>query len=324
MVIRAAIMIVVAFGLLAVPFAAAAEQAQMYRIGILATANPRSTVFYQAFEQRLSELGFVEGKNTVFEYRDAEGKLDRLPRLAADLVRINVNVIIVASDDATRVAKEATSTIPIVMVAVNFDPLAQTYIASFARPGRNITGVYFLPWELTGKRLELFKEMFPTMHRVAVLSDPITAEQVKKVDVANRSVGFKLQRVDLRNPPDFKEAFQTAVRSNAEGLFALESAVIYRGRKEIAELALKNGLPTSFAFREYVDAGGLVSYGASFPNMFRRVAEYTERILRGAKAADLPVEQPTKFQLVINMKTAKALGLTVPPSLLVRADEVIE
>jgi putative ABC transport system substrate-binding protein len=309
---------------LAAPLAAAAEQAQMYRIGILAQANPRFTVFYQAFEQRLSELGYVEEKNIVFEYRDAEGKIDRLPRLAADLVRLNVNVIIVASDDATRVAKEATSTIPIVMVAVNFDPLARKYIASFARPGRNITGVFFLPWELTQKRLELFKEMLPTMHRVAVLSDPITTEQVEKVDAANRSVGFKLQRVDLRNPPDFKEAFQTAVRSNVEGLFALESSLIYRERKEIAELALKNRLPTSFAFREYVEAGGLVAYGASFPNMFRRVAEYTDKILRGAKAADLPVEQPTKFELVINMKTAKALGLTIPPSLLLRADQVIE
>jgi ABC-type uncharacterized transport system substrate-binding protein len=309
---------------LAAPCAAEAQQAQMYRIGILATANPRSTVFYQAFEQRLSELGFVEGKNIVFEYRDAEGRLDRLPRLAADLVRLNVSVIIAASDDATRVAKEATSTIPIVMVGVNFDPLARNYIASFARPGRNITGVFFLPWELTGKRLELFKEMLPTMHRVAVLSDPITPEQFQKVDAANRSIGFKLQRVDLRNPPDFKEAFQTAVRSNVKGLFALESALIYRGRKEIAELALKYGLPTSFAFREYVDAGGLVAYGASFPNMFRRVAEYTDRILRGAKAADLPVEQPTQFELVINMKTAKALGLTIPPSLLLRADQVID
>jgi len=309
---------------LAAPLAAEGQQAQMHRVGILATANPRSTVFYQAFERRLSELGFVEGKNIVFEYRDAEGKLDRLPRLAADLVRLNVSVIIAASDDATRVAKEATSTIPIVMVGVNFDPLARNYITSFARPGRNITGVTFLPWELAGKRLELFKEMRPTMHRVAVLSDPITPEQFQKVDAANRSIGFKLQRVDLRNPPDFKEAFQTAVRSNVEGLFALESALIYRGRKEIAELALKNGLPTSFAFREYVEAGGLVAYGASFPDMFRRVAEYTDRILKGAKPADLPVEQPTKFELVINRKTAKALGLTIPPSLLLRADQVIE
>ena len=309
---------------LAAPVATEAQQAQMYRIGILATANPRSTVFYQAFEQRLSELGFVEGKNIVFEYRDAEGRLDRLPRLAADLVRLNVSVIIAASDAATRAAKEATSTIPIVMVGVNFDPLARNYIANFARPGRNITGVFFLTWELTGKRLELFKEMLPTIHGVAVLSDPFTPEQFQKVDAANRSIGFKLQRVDLRNPPDFKEAFQTAVQSHVEGLFALESALIYRGRKEIAELALKNGLPTSFAFREYVDAGGLVAYGASFPNMFRRVAEYTDRILRGAKAADLPVEQPTKFEPIINLKTAKALGLTIPPSLLLRADQVIE
>jgi len=311
-------------GALAAPVAAEAQATTPYRIGILATANPRTTVFYKAFEQRLRELGYVEGQNVSFEYRDAEGKLERLPRLAAELVTLKVDVIIAATDPATSAAREATRTIPILIVGVNYDPVALKYVASLARPGGNMTGVFFLPWELTAKRLELFKEMLPAVKRVAVLSDPIAAEQVEKVDKANRLIGFRLQRVDLRTPPDFNDAFQLAARSHAEALFALESARIYRARREIADLALKHRFPTSFAFREYVEAGGLVAYGASFPAMFRRVAEYVDLVLKGAKPADLPVEQPTKFELVINLKTAKALGLMIPPSLLARADQIIE
>ena len=317
--------VILALGvLLTAPLAAEARQAQVYRIGILATANPRVAPFYQAFEQRLRELGYVEGQNIAFEYRDAEGKLERLPGLAAELVRLNVNVIIAATDPATRAAREATTTIPILIVGINFDPVALRFVASLARPGANVTGVFFLPLELTDKRVGLFKEMLPTISRVAVVSDLFTVDQLAKVEVANRLIGFKLQRLELRNPPDFEDAFRVAMRSHAEALFVLESALIFRGRKEIAQLALKNRLPTSFAFREYVDAGGLVAYGANFSSMFQRIAEYTDEILKGAKPADLPVEQPTKFELVINAKTAKMIGLTIPPSLLLRANEIIQ
>ncbi len=324
MITRAALTVVLTLGLLAAPLAAEAQQAQMYRIGILATANPRSTPFYQAFEQRLRALGYVEGQNIAFEYRDAEGRLERLPGLAADLVRLNVNVIVAATDPATRAAKNATNTVPILIAGINYDPVALGYIASLARPGANVTGVFFLFSELTAKRFDLFKEMLPTINRVAVVSDLFAADQLKAVEAANRSIGFKLQRLELQNPPDLDGAFRIAMRSNAEALFVLESALIFRARKEIAQLALKHRLPTSFAFREYVDAGGLVAYGVNFSNMFRRVAEYTDKLLKGAKPTDLPVEQPTKFELVINLRTTKALGLTIPQSLLLRADQVIE
>ena len=310
---------------LALPLAAEAQQpGKVSRIGVLATANPRSAPFYQAFEQRLRELGYVDGQNIAFEYRDAEGKLDRLPGLAAELVGLKVDVIVTATEPAARAAKGATSTIPIVMVGINYDPIALGYVASLARPGGNVTGVFFRHIELTAKRLELFKEMLPTVRRVAVFSDPLTVDQLRAVEAANRSIGLKLQPLKLQNSPDLEDAFRVVMRSHAEALFVLESAVIFRVRREIAQVALKDRLPTSFAFREYVDAGGLMAYGVNFSNMFRRVAEYLDKILKGAKPADLPVEQPTKFELVINLKTAKALGLTIPPSLLARADEVIE
>ena len=313
-----------ALGLLAAPLTAEAQQTPMYRIGILSTANPRSAPFYQAFEQRLRALGYVEGQNIAFEYRDAEGKLERLPGLAADLVRLKVNVIVAATDAATRAAAKATTTVPILIVGINYDPVALGYVASLARPGANITGVFFLFSELTAKRFDLLREMLPTINRVAVMSDLFAADQLKTVEAANRSIGFKLRTLELRNPPDLEGAFKMAMRSRAEALFALETPLIFRARKEIAQLALKNRLPTSFAFREYVDAGGLVAYGANFSNMFRRVAEYTDKILKGAKPGDLPIEQPTKFELVINLRTAKAFGLTIPSSLLQRADQVIE
>jgi len=303
---------------------AEAQQSPMYRIGVLATANPRSTVFYRAFEQRLLELGYEEGRNVAFEYRDAEGKLERLPALASELVRLNVNAIVVATDPATRAVQEATKTIPILIAGVNYDPVTLKYVASLARPGGNVTGVFFLFRELTAKRLELFRELLPTVSRVAVLSDSFTTDQLRTVETGNRSLGFQLQPLTLRSPPDFEDSVRIAVRSNAKALFVLESPLIYRARKEIADLALRQRLSTSFAFREYVDVGGLVSYGVSFPGMFRRIAEYVDKILKGAKPGDLPVEQPTKFELVINLKTAKALGLTIPPSMLLQANQVIE
>jgi putative ABC transport system substrate-binding protein len=291
---------------------------------MLATANPRSTPFVQAFEQRLRDLGYIEGQNIVIEYRDAEGEVDRLPGLAADLARLDVNVIVTATDLATHAAKRATTTIPILMVAINYDPIALGFIDNIARPGANITGLFFQHLELLAKRFGLFKEMLPSVSRVAVLSDSFTADQLKVVEAANQSVGFELRPLDLPAPYDFENAFRVAMRSRAEAIFVLESAPIFRGRTQIAQLAIQTRLPSSFAFREYVDVGGLVSYGVNFSTMYRRAAEYADRILRGTKPVDLPVEQSTKFELAINLKTAKALGLTIPPTLLATANEVIE
>ena len=316
--------LILTLAILAAPLAATAQEAKVYRIGYLSSANPRSTTFFQAFEQRLRELGYIEGQNLAIEYRNAEGQLDRLPGLAAELVRLKVNVIISATDHATRAAKEATTTIPILIVGINFDPVALKFAASLVRPGTNVTGLFFLHLDLTAKRFGLFKETLPTVTRVAVFSDLFTADQLRKVEEANRSLGLKLQPLELRNPPDLEDAFRVIMRSRAEALFVLESALIFRARREIAQLALKNRLPTSFAFREYVDVGGLVAYGVDFSNMFRRAAEYIDKILKGANPGDLPIEQPTTFELVINMKTAKALGLTIPPSLLRRADQLVE
>jgi putative ABC transport system substrate-binding protein len=295
------------------------------RIGILATANPRSASFYQVFEQRLRDLGYVEGQNIVFEYRDAKGEVDRLPELAADLVRLDSNVIVVATVPATRAAMAATPSIPIVTVAINYDPVALGFVDSIARPGANVTGLFFQHLELVAKRFGLFKEMLPSVRRVAILSDALTGDQLGAVEAANRSAGLELQPVDLQNPPyDFENALHVTMRSRAEAIFVLESASIFRGRAEIAQLAMKNRLPTSFAFREYVEVGGLVSYGVNFAAMYRRAAEYVDRILRGTKPVDLPVELSTKFELAINLKTARTLGLDIPPQLLALADEVIE
>jgi putative tryptophan/tyrosine transport system substrate-binding protein len=310
--------------LAAPPAVEAQQEVKVYRIGYLSSANPRSSAFFQAFEQRLRELGYIEGRNFAIEFRNAEGQLDRLPGLAAELVRLNLNVIVTATDHATRAAKEVTTRIPIIFVGVNFDPVALKFVTNLARPGANVTGLFFLHLDLTAKRFELFKEMLPSVKRVAVFSDLFTVDQLRRVEEANGSIGLKLQPIELRNPPDLEDAFRVIRRSHAEALFVLESALIFRARRDIAQLALKHRLPTSFAFREYADAGGLVAYGVNFANMFRRAAEYIDRILKGTNPGDLPVEQPTRFELVVNMKTVKTLGLTIPPSLLLRADQVIE
>ena len=311
--------------LLAAPLAAEAQQAgKVPRIGYLHIA-PRSSPFFQAFERRLRELGYVEGQNVAIEFRTADGRVDRLPGLATELVGLKVDVIVTATEPAARAAKGATSTIPIVMVGINYDPIALGYVASLARPGGNVTGIFFRNIELTAKRLELFKEMLPTVRRVAVFSDPLTVDQLREVEAANTRMRFRLHPLELpgTSPYDFGSAFGIAMRSGAEALFVLESSFLFRERLQIAQLALKNRLPTSFAFREYVEAGGLMAYGANFVDMAGLVAGYVDKIFRGANPADLPVQQPTKFELVINLKTAKALGLTIPPSLLGRADEVI-
>jgi len=308
------------------PLAARAQRTgTIARLGYLSTANPRSAPFFRAFEQRLRDLGYIDGENIIIEYRNVEGDIDKLPELAADLVRLDVNVIVTATAPATRAAMQATTTIPILMVAINYDPIALGYVDSLARPRANVTGLFFQHLDLAAKRFGLFREMLPSVGRVAVFSDSLTADQLSVVETASRALGLKLQPLELQEPPyNFENAFRTAIDSHAEAIFVLESASIFRGRMEIAQLASRNRLPTSFAFREYVEVGGLVSYGVNFSTMYRRAAEYADRILRGTKPADLPVEQSTKFELVINLKTAKALGLAVPDRLLALADAVIE
>jgi putative ABC transport system substrate-binding protein len=277
------------------------------------------------FEQRLHELGHIEGQDILIEFRNADGNVDRLPGLVAELLRLRVDVIVTGTAAATRAAKEATSKVPIVIAAIDFDPIALGYVSSLARPGANVTGVFFRQSELAVKRLELFKQLLPTLDRLAVLSDSLATEQLNAVEAVSPSIGVKLVPVKLGNPPyDFESAFGVAKRSRVDALFVLTSAVIFRDRTQLAQLALKHRLPTSFAHREHAEAGGLMAFGANMPDMYRLVADHVDKILKGAKPADLPVEQPTKFELVINLKTAKALGLTIPPSLLLRADQVIE
>jgi len=303
------------------PLAARAQQSsKIARIGYLSTANPRSAPNFAAFEQRLRELGYMDGQNIVIEYRDAEGDVDRLPDLAADLVRLDVNVIVTTTDPATRAAKRATTTIPILMVAINYDPVALGYVDSIARPGANITGLFFQHLELLAKRFGLFKEMLPSVSRVAVLSDSLTSDQLGVVEAANRLIGLELQPLVLQNPPyDFENAFRVAMRSRAEAIIVLESASIFRGRTQIAQVAMKNRLPTSFAFREYVEVSGLTSYGVSLAAMYRRAADYVDKILRGASPPTFrSSSQPKSGD---HLKTARALGLEQPPLLVARADE---
>ena len=273
----------------------------------------------------MRDLGHIEGQNIVFEYRNAEGEVDRLPDLAAELARLDPSIIVSATAAATSAVKRATSTIPILVVAVNYDPIALGYVDNLARPGGNVTGLFLQHLELLAKRFGLLKELLPSVSRVAVFSDSFTTDQLAAVQAANQAVGLELQPLHLQNPPyDFETAFRLAARSGAEAVMVLESAPIFRGRTQIVQLAKDNRLPTSFAFREYVEVGGLVSYGVNFSSMYRRAAEYADKILRGTKPADLPVEQSAKFELVINLKTAKAIDLTVPAPFLALADEVIE
>jgi putative ABC transport system substrate-binding protein len=312
-------------GLLATLLSAEAQEARVARIGMISTGSPRATPAILGFEQRLRELGHIEGQDIFIEFRNAEGNVDRLPGLVAELVRLRVDVIVTATAAATTAAKEATSKIPIVIAAIDFDPIALGYVSSLARPGANVTGVFFRQSELAVKRLQLFKELLPTLDRLAVLYDSLAADQLNAVEAASPSIGVKLLPVNLGNPPyDFESAFGVAKRSRVNALFVLTSAVIFRDRAQLAQLAMKHRLPTSFAHREHAEAGGLMAFGANMPNMYRLVADRVDKILKGAKPADLPVEQPTKYELVINMKTAKALGLTIPQSLLLRADQVIE
>jgi putative ABC transport system substrate-binding protein len=308
--------------------AEAQQPTKIPRIGYLAGAYPYANAARtDAFRQGLRELGYVEGKNIVIERRYADEKLDRLPALAAELVSLKVDVIVTAGPIPTRAAKEATTTIPIVMTNEG-DPVGTGFVASLARPGGNITGLSTLAPELSGKRLELLKEIVPKLSRIAVFGTstlPGNAQVLNETELAAGALGVKLQYLDVLGPKDLETAFRAAVKERADAvLMIVAGGVAASHRTEIVELAVKSRLPVIYNSSVYVEAGGLMSYGVSFIDLYRRAATYVDKILKGAKPADLPVEQPTKFELVINRKTANALGLTVPPTLLAQADDVIE
>jgi putative ABC transport system substrate-binding protein len=276
--------------------------------------------------QRLRELGYLEGHNIAFESRFGEGKPDRLPGLAAELVGLKVDVIVTSGTPASLAAKQATRTIPIVMAQLA-DPVGAGLVASLGRPGGNVTGLTTQDANLSGKRLEMLREVVPKVSRFAVLIDETSPGSMliaRGTQVAAQSLGVQLQSLGVRGPGELDRAFSAMKEARAGALIVESSSLLFTSRTRLADLALKNRLPTVFAQREYAEAGGLMAYSADFSDLFRRTATFVDKILKGAKPADLPVEQPTKFDFVINLKTAKALGLTIPPSLLQRADQVIE
>jgi putative ABC transport system substrate-binding protein len=322
-------MCTLAGGLLVAPLAAKAQPAaKVARIGYLAGSLAAFPQLREAFIQGLRDLGYVEGRNLVIEYRSPEGKPERLPALAAELVALKVDVIVAAGTPQPLAAKQATRTIPIVFAGAS-DPVASGLVTSLARPGGNVTGLSLLLPELVGKTLEQLKQAIPGVNRVAVLWQPGLGERTEKdllkgAEAAGRALGVRLQFVEARGPADFDRAFSDMTKARADALTVLGSNMFLIERRRLVALAAKNRLPAVYPLREWVDVGGLMAYGANLADLFRRAATYVDKILKGAKPADLPVEQPTKFELVINLKTAKALGLTIPPSLLQRADEVIQ
>jgi putative tryptophan/tyrosine transport system substrate-binding protein len=316
--------------LAALPFTAEAQQAgKVPRIGFLVAASASDSAFerwIEAFRQGLRDLGYVEGRNIVIEYRYADERYERLPALAAELVRLKVDVIVSHGTPGPLAAKQATSAIPIVTTTAG-DPVAAGLVASLARPGGNVTGLSFMAPEMGGKRLQLLKEILPGLSRVAVLwnaANPYASLVVREMEIAATTLGVQLQSLVLRGPDDFAGALAAAATGRAGALTVVEDPLMTTRRSQIVDFAAKSRLPAIYGPKEFVDAGGLMSYGVNAADMYRRAATYVDKILKGAKPADLPIEQPTKFDLVINLKTAKALGLTIPPSLLGRADEVIQ
>jgi putative ABC transport system substrate-binding protein len=325
---RRAFLGTLAGGLLAAPLAVAAQQAgKVPKIGYLgsgyAGASPAGLV--EAFKQGLREHGYIDGQNIAIEWRFAEGRFERIPALTAELVRLKVALIFAVNPETAVPAKNVTKVIPIVFAAG--DPIASGLVASLARPGGNVTGLSTNLPGIGAKRLELLKEAIPKVLRVAVLSNPANPGHpimLKEMDVAAHTLKVELQRLEARSPNDFKGAFQAATQGRVEGFIALDDGLFFSERVQIVALVARSRLPAVYGFRETAEAGGLMVYGANLRDQWRRAASYVDKILKGAKPADLPVEQPTKFELIINLKTAKALGLTIPPSLLQRADQVIE
>jgi ABC-type uncharacterized transport system substrate-binding protein len=330
--IRKAVVLSILFALavLAVGVIAEAQQpGKVTRIGYLSAASPSAeSLRLDGFRQALRDLGYVEGKNIVIEYRSAEGKLDRLPDLAAELVRVKVDVIVATGSPGTDAARQATRTIPIVMNLVG-DPVPR-FVASLAKPDANITGLTQIAPQLSGKRLELLKEAFPKISRVAVIDDAaLTAEQLsgnwRETQATAKALVIKLQSLEVKGPnPDLDGVFRTATDQRADALVFMPGPSLIQHKKRVVDLATRSRLPAIYATSEFVEVGGLMSYAPDYVDLYRRAAAYVDKILKGRKPADLPVEQPKKFELVINLKTAKQIGLTIPPNVLARADKVIK
>ena len=315
-----------AVALLAAPLVAGAQTAKLPRIGILTLAVASSTAVFEGFRQGLRDLGWVEGRNIALEYRFAQGRPDGLSALAAELVRMKVDVIVIEGGQAALAAKHATQTIPIVMAVID-DPVKAGLVASLARPGGNVTGLTLFASELSGKRLQLLKEVVPRSTLVAVIRNvthPNAADLWGETEAAARSLDLRLQSVEVRSPADLGGAFKAVTSARPSAFITLADGMLFYNRTRIVDFAAQSQLPAIYPDREFAKAGGLMAYGPSLASNFRRAATYVDKILKGAKPADLPVEQPTKFELVINAKTAKALGLTIPLAVLARADEVIQ
>jgi putative ABC transport system substrate-binding protein len=316
----------VARGLLAAPLAARAQQAgKVYRIGILeAITASQNAANLDALRKGLWDLGYVEGRNLILEYRSADGRAERFPDLASELARLKVDLIVTRGTPAARAAKNATETIPLVMATMG-DP--RPIVASFAQPGGNITGVTTFSTELTAKRIELLKELVPNISRVGLLhnmGNPAVPPEWEETKSAARSLGLQAELLDVRSQDDLGRAFEMAFRRHVDALVIGADGLTQMHQQTIVDLVARNRLPTAYPAREFVEAGGLVAYAVNYPDLYFRLASYVDKIFKGAKPGELPVEQPTKFELVINLKTAKALGLTIPQSLLLRADEVIQ
>ena len=310
-----------------VSFAQAQQPTKVPQIGYLTPPSLSANADrIEAFRQGLREIGYAEGKNIVIELRSADGKLDRLPALAAELVRLKVDVIVTAGGPATRAAKEATFTIPIVM-SQDPDPVGNGFVASLAHPGGNITGLSNFAPELSGKRLEILREVVPKLSRVAVFgtsTNPGQTQMLREIELAAKAFGVKLQYLDVLDSKDIDTAFRAAGKGRADGVLTLPSPIVASQRARIVELAAKNRLPAIYSNSQFVDAGALMFYGVNVLDLDRRAAAYVDKILKGRKPADLPVEQPMKFEFVINLNAAKQIGLTIPPNVLVRADRVIK
>jgi putative ABC transport system substrate-binding protein len=316
-------------GLLAAPLAGKAQPGgKLWRIGFLdySAPDPARQEWWNAFRQQMRQLGYMEGQNVHFEPRSAEGDYDRLQRLAAGLVGLKVDVIVTGGQASVAAVRQATSSIPIVM-ATGSDPVARGLVSSLRQPGGNITGITSFNSELAAKRLDLLRTLAPRATRIAVLWDETDASSrlsVQQTEVAAKTAGASIYSVPVGNAAGLEATFASTARGGAKALIIVSGAKLFSGRKRLAELAMKHRLPTLSGLREYAEAGALASYGTDYPDLFRRAATFVDKILKGAKPGDLPIDQPTKFELVINLKTAKALGLTVPPSLLQRADQVTE
>ena len=309
--------------LLALSFSSAAQQAKkVYRIGYLSAGTSSSEALrLEAFREGLRQRGYVEGQNIIIEVRYGEGRPERLADLAADLVRLKIDVI-VAGGTLIRAAKNATSTVPIVML-FSPDPVGAGYVESLARPGGNVTGLSSMALELGGKRLELFKEAFPKVRRIAVLWQVSSGAAFGKTQTAAKALGLKIRPLEVRGPEDFDGVFAVATKERLDGLFTVASTFLTANRKRIVDFAAKNRLPAMYHNEDFIEAGGLMTYAPSLLDMHRRAATFVDKILKGTKPADLPVEQPMKFDFIISLKTAKQIGVTIPPNFLVRANKVI-